>query len=80
MKLAVDAATGAAEPTAWTHVQLGKLYFNHGRLAAAEREYRLALAVFPSYAYGLDALAQAQAARGALPRSAIALERAGRRR
>ena len=31
MKLAIDAATGAAEPTAWTHVQLGKLYFNHGR-------------------------------------------------
>src|SRR5436190_15168776 len=27
MKLAVDAASGSAEPTAWTHVQLGKLYF-----------------------------------------------------
>ena len=33
MKLAVDAATDTAEPTAWTHVQLGKLYFNHGRYA-----------------------------------------------
>ena len=41
MKLAIDAATGTAEPTAWTHVQLGKLYFNHGRFAAAEREFRL---------------------------------------
>ena len=34
MKLAIDAASGAAEPTAWTHVQLGKLYFGHGRIAA----------------------------------------------
>ncbi len=75
MKLAVDAATDTAEPTAWTHVQLGKLYFNHGRFAAAEREYRLANRVFPNYAYGLDALAQAEAARGHLPR-AIALEQA----
>jgi tetratricopeptide (TPR) repeat protein len=74
MKLAVDAATGAAEPTAWTHVQLGKLYWNHGRLAPAEREYRLALQVFPAYAYGLDALAQVLAAKGDL-RQAIAVER-----
>jgi tetratricopeptide (TPR) repeat protein len=74
MKLAVDAASGAAEPTAWTHIQLGKLYFGHGRFAEAEREYRLALRIFPGYPYGLDALAQAVAARGDY-RSALALER-----
>ncbi len=74
MKLAVDAATGGVEPTAWTHVQLGKLYFNHGRFALAEREYRLALQAFPHYAYGLDALAQALAAKGAY-RQAIAAEK-----
>jgi tetratricopeptide (TPR) repeat protein len=74
MKLAIDAATGTAEPTAWTHVQLGKLYLNHGRYAAAEREFRFANAVYPRYAYGLDALAAAQAARGKL-RAAIASER-----
>jgi tetratricopeptide (TPR) repeat protein len=74
MKLAVDAATDEAEPTAWTHVQLGKLYFNHGRYAAAAHEYRLGLAAFPEYAYGLDALAQAEAALGHV-RRAIALER-----
>jgi tetratricopeptide (TPR) repeat protein len=55
-------------------VQLGKLYFNHGRYAAAAREYRLALRVFPGYAYGLDALAQAEAALGRSAR-AIALQR-----
>jgi tetratricopeptide (TPR) repeat protein len=74
MKLAVDAATGAAEPTAWTHVQLGKLYWNHGRLGPAEREYRLALQAFPGYAYALDALAQVTAAKSDY-RQAIALER-----
>src|SRR5262249_27767179 len=42
MKLAVDAATGAKEPTAWTHVQLGKLFFNHGRYRLALRETQLA--------------------------------------
>jgi tetratricopeptide (TPR) repeat protein len=74
MKLAVDAATGGTEPTAWTHVQLGKLYFNHGRYRAAEREYRLALQAFPGYAYGLDALAQVLGATHRYPQ-AIAAER-----
>src|SRR5215831_16769888 len=74
MKLAIDAATDAAEPTAWTHVQLGKLYFNHGRYTEAARQYRIANATFPNYAYGLDALAQVQAARGRY-RQAIGLER-----
>jgi tetratricopeptide (TPR) repeat protein len=74
MKLAIDAATGAREPTAWTHVQLGKLYYNHGRYADALREFRLANRLFPSYAYGLDAQAQAEWALGRTP-AAIALER-----
>jgi tetratricopeptide (TPR) repeat protein len=74
MKLAISAAVAETEPTAWTHVQLGKLYFNHGRYTAAARQYRVALAVFPGYAYGYDALAQAEAARGHVAR-AIALER-----
>ena len=74
MQLAVDAATSAAEPTAWTRVQLGKLHWNHGRLRAAEREYRIALAVVPGYPFALDALALVEAARGRYGR-AIALER-----
>jgi tetratricopeptide (TPR) repeat protein len=74
MKLAVDAAAGTAEPSAWAHVQLGKLYLNHGRLDAAEREFRAANTIFPNYAYGLDALSAAEAARARTDR-AIALER-----
>jgi tetratricopeptide (TPR) repeat protein len=74
MKLAIDAATGTAEPTAWAHVQLGKLYWTHGRLARAERQFRAALGVDPGYVYALDPLAQVAAARGRY-HEAIALER-----
>jgi tetratricopeptide (TPR) repeat protein len=73
MQLAVDAATAEREPSAWSHWQLGKLYWSVGRVAAAENEYRAALAVFPGYVYALDALAQAEAGRGHL-REAVALE------
>ena len=74
MLLAVDAAKGQPEPMAWTRVQLGKLYWNGGRPAAAERAYREALAVFPGYVYALDQLALVEAAKGR-PTRAIALER-----
>jgi tetratricopeptide (TPR) repeat protein len=74
MDLAVDAAGSQPEPLAWTRVQLGKLHFSRGRLRAAARQYRAALAAFPGYAQGLDALARVEAARGRLGR-AIELER-----
>jgi tetratricopeptide (TPR) repeat protein len=74
MQMAVDAATSEPEPTAWTHWQLGKLYWSVGRAQAAAREYRISLAAFPGYVYALDALAQVQAARGRTA-AAIALER-----
>ena len=74
MRLAADAAASQPEPTAWTHWQLGKLYWSIGRLGAAAAQYRFALAAFPGYVYALDSLAQVAAARGQLDR-AIALER-----
>jgi tetratricopeptide (TPR) repeat protein len=74
LRLAVDAASAAGEPTAWTHWQLGKLYWSAGRAGAAEHEFRAALAAFPGYPYALDALAQAEAASGHA-RKAIELER-----
>ncbi len=73
MRLAVEAATGRGEPEAWAHVQLGKLYWSHGRTAAAETQYRAALRVFPGYVSALDALAQVEAAKGRLA-AAIELE------
>ena len=73
MKLALDAAAGQGEAEAWTHVQLGKIYFSVGKLAAAAAEDRRALQVFPGYAYALDALSRVEAARGHY-RTAIARE------
>jgi tetratricopeptide (TPR) repeat protein len=73
MQLAIDAAVGQPEALAWSHTQLGKLFWSQGRLAAAEREYRNALAVRRGYVYALDGLAQVEAARGRV-RAAIALE------
>jgi tetratricopeptide (TPR) repeat protein len=73
MRLALEAAADQPEPTAWTHVQLGKLYWSIGRLSAAAREYGAALAAFPGYPYALDPLAQVEAARGRLG-AAVGLE------
>ncbi|HVD12362.1 MAG TPA: hypothetical protein VNB46_03915 [Gaiellaceae bacterium] len=73
MRLALEAAADQPEATAWTHVQLGKLYWSIGRIAAAAREYTAALAAFHGYPYAFDALAQVQAARGRLG-AAVALE------
>ena len=73
IKLALNAAAGQGEAEAWTHVQLGKIYFSVGRFAAAGAEDRRALQVFPDYAYALDALARVEAARGRY-RAAIARE------
>ena len=75
LKLAADAAEGQGETDAWTHVQLSKVYFSVGRLAAAATEARTALRAFPDYALAYDALAWAQFAQGNA-RAAITSERA----
>jgi tetratricopeptide (TPR) repeat protein len=74
MELALDSAGGSPEPTAWTHVELAKLYFGKGELVRAENHYRSALTAFPGYPYAYDGLARVQAARGRFEH-AIALER-----
>ena len=70
MRYAVDAAAGEPQALAWSHMQLGKLYWAHGDGIAAGREYRAALRIQPGYTYALDALAQLEAAHG---RSASAI-------
>ncbi|HKA25996.1 MAG TPA: hypothetical protein VKD88_01375, partial [Gaiellaceae bacterium] len=64
MNLAVDAAQGQGEADAWTHVQLGLIYLSVGKYKEAAAQDRYALFVFPDYAYGLDALARAEAGLG----------------
>jgi tetratricopeptide (TPR) repeat protein len=64
MRRAVEAGEGTVEPLAWTLVQLGNLYFDNGKFAAASRGYREALARFPGYVHAEAALARVDAARG----------------
>ena len=64
MQLAVDAAAGEVDALAWSHTQLGKLFWSHGRVDAAAREYRAALRVRPGHVHALGALAFVQSARG----------------
>src|SRR2546423_8694190 len=66
MKLAVDASLGQAEAEAWSHVQLGKIYWEIGRVASTGAEDRAALRAYPRYPLALDALARVQAAQGHL--------------
>lgn len=74
MQLALDAAGGQPEATAWVDVELGKLEFGRGRVAAADRHFRSALTIFPGYVYALEQRARVEAASGRLDR-AIALAR-----
>ena len=63
MQRAVQAGGPNAENTNWTRVQLGNLYFNSGRLADAETQYREALASYSGYVHAIAGLARVHAAR-----------------
>ena len=64
MELALDAAGGEPEPTAWVQTQLGKLAWSRGRVTEAERHYRAALTAFRGYVYALEPLALVEASKG----------------
>jgi tetratricopeptide (TPR) repeat protein len=74
MELALDASIGRPEATAWTAVELGKLHWSVGRIAASASHYLYALRIVPGYVPALDALARVEAARGHIER-AISLQR-----
>jgi tetratricopeptide (TPR) repeat protein len=76
MLLALDAAAGIPEPTAWTHVELAKLALGSGRVERAARHVRAALAVFPGYVPALEQRARVEAARGELGRATETARRA----
>jgi tetratricopeptide (TPR) repeat protein len=65
--LAASAGGDAPENVAYVQVLLGALEFQRGRLGAARRSYRLALARFPRYVPALAGLARVDGARGHLP-------------
>ncbi len=76
MQLALDAAGGQPEPTAWVEVELGKLELGRGRVAAADRHFRAALSIFPGYVYALEQRARVEAARGRFVRASRLVRRA----
>jgi len=66
MQLALDAAAGQPEPTAFTHVELAKLELGLGRLGAARQYAVAALRAIPGYPNARLELARIEAARGRL--------------
>jgi tetratricopeptide (TPR) repeat protein len=76
MQLALEAAAGQPEPSAWAHVELAKLELGHGRLGTARQHARGALRAFPGYPAGLVELARAEAARGRFDNATHAARRA----
>ena len=61
---ATQAGAPSGENTAWAYLYLGNLEFNHGRYAAAERNYRIALHTYPAFVHARAAQAKLAAARG----------------
>jgi tetratricopeptide (TPR) repeat protein len=76
MTLALDAAGGVPEPTAWAHVELAKLALGDGRVDAAADHGRAALAIFPGYVLALEQQARIEAARGNLGAAVATARRA----
>ena len=67
MRLALDAAAGQPEPTAWARIELAKLEFGRGRIEPARRHVRVALTALPGFPSGRVELAKVEAASGRLP-------------
>lgn len=78
LRLALDAAGGAPEPTAWTHVELAKLERGSGRLERAARHVRAALSIFPGYVRALEQRARIEAVRGRLAQATATAARAAK--
>ena len=66
MRLALDAAAGQPEPTAWANVEIAKLQLGLGKTTAARVHARAALRVLPGYPSARVELARINAAVGRL--------------
>ena len=64
MRMAAQVGWPGDEPTLWTTVQLGNLYWNRGDLANAEAVYQAALSQSPNYIYALAGMARIWTAQG----------------
>jgi tetratricopeptide (TPR) repeat protein len=64
MRLAVSAGAGTAENVSYVQALVGKLHFDGGDYAGAERAYRTALETDPGFPAATAGLARVEAARG----------------
>src|SRR4029077_1171017 len=64
MRLAVSAGAGTAENVSYVQALVGKLHFDSGDYAGAERAYRTALETDPGFPAATAGLARVEAARG----------------
>jgi tetratricopeptide (TPR) repeat protein len=76
MRLALSAAAGQPEPSAWSLVELAKLEFARGRIEAAGRDARAALQILPGYPTARAELARVAAAQGRIGRAIAEARRA----
>jgi tetratricopeptide (TPR) repeat protein len=76
LRLALDAAAGQPEPTAWAHVELAKLDLGSGRPRVARQHVRAALTVLPGYPSARVELARVEAALGRPSRAVAEARRA----
>jgi tetratricopeptide (TPR) repeat protein len=74
-RLALELSTNVPEHVAATHVQLGQIHFNAGRLADARRAYAQALERLPGYPRAEAGLARVEAASGQYGRAARRLQK-----
>ncbi len=63
MRMAVEAGPPGKPETTWCIVQLGNEYFKQGRLDMAEKQYKHALTIDPSYTHALAAMGKVEAGR-----------------
>jgi tetratricopeptide (TPR) repeat protein len=76
MRLALDAAAGQPEPTAWSLVELTKLELGLGRTKAAGQHARAALRILPGYPSARVQLSHVELAQGRLGRAIAEARRA----
>jgi tetratricopeptide (TPR) repeat protein len=76
MRLALGAAAGQPEPSAWSLVELARLEFAHGRPEAAGRHARAALRILPGYPTARSELARIEAAQGRIEQAIAEARRA----
>ena len=58
MKMAVEAGLPGSEPQCWSRNTLADLYLKTGEIAKAEEQYKINLALRPSYAFSIAGLAK----------------------